>query len=206
MISFIVPVNDESELNANLLASPGICFHEVVQIKEATSAADAFYKGLERATASWIVYVHQDVLMPFGTAAALNVLTRTIDSDDEAHTIIGFVGLGKMPDGTVQPAGTIYDRGHLLDWARSDNAVSLDECCILLHRKCKYKLDPNLGWHLWATDLCLQAQADGHPPRIERHIMYHNSTLIQLPASFSVSAGVLKAKYPGKQIQSLNAI
>jgi len=206
VIGFIVPVNDEEVLANNLRTSPGLCFHEVTEVREATSAADAFYAGVKAATADWIVYVHQDVVLPVGACAALNLLTKTVKPEDAPTTIIGFCGIGYLANGTLDSAGTLWDRKKLLDWPRSDKAISIDEYCVLVNRGLKYFIDARLGWHLWATDLCLQALNDGHPARIERLLMRHNSTLGKLPPEFYHSAEILRAKYPTTDIRTLNGL
>jgi hypothetical protein len=62
-----------------------------------------------------------------------------------------------------------------------------------------HRIDPALGWHLWATDLCLAAICDHHVfPRIVRLPLFHNSrTGWQLPAAFHASAELLARKWAG---------
>ena len=63
----------------------------------------------------------------------------------------------------------------------------------------KVQPDPALGWHLWATDLCLQAETIAGVPvaKIIEIPLFHNSvTAHQLPQEFHHSAERLLAKYP----------
>jgi hypothetical protein len=77
--------------------------------------------------------------------------------------------------------------------------VSLDELAICLHRDSAVAIDPTLGWHLWATDLCLQAQhLAGRPiAQILDVPLFHNSVGdYQVPPEFNDSAVRLLGKYP----------
>jgi hypothetical protein len=74
----------------------------------------------------------------------------------------------------------------------------MDEFAIALHRDAAVCIDATLGWHLWATDLCLQAQqragqACGHVLEVP---LFHNSTTAySLPQAFHDSARVLLEKH-----------
>jgi hypothetical protein len=71
---------------------------------------------------------------------------------------------------------------------------------VAIHRDCAVSIDEQLGWHLWATDLCLQALGLGQRkwvPRILQVPLFHNSLNdYSLPAAFHQSAERLLAKYP----------
>jgi hypothetical protein len=59
-------------------------------------------------------------------------------------------------------------------------------------------IDAALGWHLWATDLCLQARARRGAAHILEVPLFHNSTTAYvLPDAFHASAQRLLDKYPG---------
>jgi hypothetical protein len=97
------------------------------------------------------------------------------------------------------PAGFVIDRLHRADHPASDTALSLDELAIVVARDSVHRIDPAIGWHLWATDLCLTA-IDTHKvfPRIVRLPLFHNSrTGWTLPAAFCDAAEKLLAKHPG---------
>ena len=68
-LSFVVCVNDELQLTANLLASPALSHrspHELIVIRGASSIGDAFNDALFRARNAMVVMVHQDVYLPLG--------------------------------------------------------------------------------------------------------------------------------------------
>jgi hypothetical protein len=93
----------------------------------------------------------------------------------------------------------VIDRRALFWHERSAGAVSLDELAVCLHRDSAVAIDASLGWHLWATDLCLQAQALAGRPiaQILSVPLFHNSVGdYRVPADFNVSAQRLLDKYP----------
>jgi hypothetical protein len=204
----VVPVNDEAALSRNVLASPGLeaIGAEIVLCRGAKSAAAAFQAGLKRTVRPWILFCHQDVFFPEGAGAAIERTLAEIHEADTGHTILGFCGMELDRRGEPVGAGTVVDRGHLLDWPESNAAISIDEFAVVLHRECKYKIDAELGWHLWATDLCLQAMADGRHARIVRVLLHHNSTLAVIPPEFHASGWRLVKKYPHRRIHTLNGI
>ena len=78
-------------------------------------------------------------------------------------------------------------------------AVSIDELAIVIARESLHRIDPALGWHLWATDLCLTAiTRHGVLPRLVRLPLFHNSSNdYVLPEAFHRSAATLAAKHAG---------
>jgi hypothetical protein len=115
---------------------------------------------------------------------------------------VGFAGLAEAVGGTpghTVMAGRVIDRLSLFDHGPSDRAVSIDEMAVALHADTPLRADPTLPWHLWATDLCIQARQlpAGHRPRILDVPLFHNSvTDFQLPQAFHDCANRLMAKHP----------
>jgi|SRR5580765_840512 len=201
MIDVVVPVNNEDEFMRNPRSSPGLSELSgyIVPVHEAKNAADAWDQGIARCTAPWIIFCHQDVWFPSGSGKAIEAILAKVPAQDEPYALFGTVGVGWRDAGPCW-AGTALDRGKLLDWPDSDSAVSIDELCVIMHRTCHYKIDPRLGWHLWGTDLCLQAMKAMHPAKIVRVLLHHNSTLTAIPNEFYSSAALLRKKYPERQI------
>lgn len=196
----LVPTNDERQLRLNVEASPGLaeCGARIVSCRGARSAADAVERARAQLQADWVLLCHQDVYFPQGFGHQLGALLAGIAPAERPRTLIGFIGLGAGPGGRGGvPAGFIVDRLHRADHAASDCAISIDEVALVVARDSLHRIDPALGWHLWATDLCLQALAvHGCMPRIVRAPLFHNShTGWTLPAAFLQSARVLAAKW-----------
>jgi hypothetical protein len=95
----------------------------------------------------------------------------------------------------------VIDRTRRFDHSGTDTAVSIDELAVALHRDCGLQLDPTLGWHLWATDLCLQAEYRAGKPaaRVIEIPLFHNSLSPHaLPPAFQSSATALMQAHPGR--------
>lgn len=198
----VVPTNEERQLRANVEASPGLreVAASVVSVRRAASPADAVAQARPHVATDWLLLAHQDVYFPSGFGAQLNAVLAAVPADERSRTVIGFVGIG-VDRATRQPvqAGHVIDRVHRADFAASDTALSIDELAIVLPRDAALAIDPALGWHLWATDLCLRLIAEQQCfARLVRLPLFHNSrTGWTLPAGFHEAAGRLLAKHPG---------
>jgi hypothetical protein len=201
-IAVVVAVTDDMQFNEFIMASPGLqeLDVDIISVHGAKNAAEAFNLGIEETDCPWIIYCHQDVYFPEGSGREIEKHIATLSKD----TVLGFAGLsGRLNSDDVENVGIVYSgRLGLLDFrGRRTDAISLDELAIVLNRDCKYKIDPKLGWHLWGTDLCLQAALDGCQARIERVLLTHRSSHDYignggLPAEFEESKRVLISRYP----------
>ena len=201
--SVIVPVNRPWQYELNTARSPGLqeVQAEVIAVQGASSAAEAYRMGAARAKHAWHVMAHQDVYFPVGTGFALAQQLGAMDAAGMQQVPIGFAGLDGVggPAGSVRHAGMVIDRRALFWHEASSAAVSLDELAICLHRESAVTIDATLGWHLWATDLCLQAQQLAGRPiaQILQVPLFHNSVGdYTVPDDFKDSAQRLLHKYP----------
>jgi hypothetical protein len=197
----LVPGNEERQLRANVEASPGLreVGARVITYRGARSAAEAFEQGRQQVQADWVLLCHQDIYFPAGFGRLLNAELCRIPPSERARTLLGFVGMGAPGQGQgFAPAGFVIDRLHRVDHPASNSAVSIDELAIVLSRDSLHRIDPALGWHLWATDLCLTAICQHRVlPRVLRLPLFHNSrTGWQLPEAFHASAATLLSKWP----------
>jgi len=197
--SVIVGANDARQYLDNVYASPGLkeVNAPITAIWDATSASDAFYTGLSQTVSPWLLFCHQDVVFPAGTGFEIEKLLEGVPE----QTILGFAGMSGEPNGPASNAGLVLDRGTLLDWPSTDTAISIDELAILIHRDSVCRIDPDLKWDLWATDLCLQVRLGGSCARIIRVLLHHNSrNQYVLPEAWFTSRKVLAVKYPQLKI------
>jgi hypothetical protein len=195
-ISVVVAVNRRLQHHLNVEASPGLAEigAEIIAVTGAASAADALEQGRARAKGDWIVYCHQDVYFPAGAGAALTRQADRLDEDGKGDRLVGFAGLAKDADGPPRHAGLVIDRMSLFDQPGTAQAVSIDELAVMVRRDGPHRIDPAMGWHLWATDLILAGAA---PAEIVRIPLFHNSLNDGvLPQAYQVSAAYLRAKYP----------
>lgn len=203
-ISVIVPVNRPWQYELNIARSPGLkeIGAEVIPVQGANSAAAAYTVAASRAQHAWHLLVHQDVYFPTGSGFALTRQLGALEAAGRTRGPIGFAGLASsdQADGSVRYAGMVVDRTHLFHHPCTEAALSIDECAVALHRDAAVSIDAHLGWHLWATDLCLQARARGNPLYLAAIIeapLFHNSTTTwTLPEAFRESAQRLLDKYP----------
>ncbi|MEQ1686487.1 MAG: hypothetical protein ABL916_22785 [Burkholderiaceae bacterium] len=200
--SVVVPTTRETQLRLNVEHSPGLreVDARIVSYRRARSPAEALEASLQHVTTDWVLLCHQDVYFPAGFGQRLNELLAGIAPEDAPRTLIGFAGMGvDAQKQGYEPAGFVIDRRHRFDHPASETAVSIDELAIVIARDSVHHIDPALGWHLWATDLCIEAICTHKVfPRIVRLPLFHNSSNDhQLPAAFHASAARLAAKHPG---------
>lgn len=203
-ISVIVPVNRPWQYDLNIARSPGLkeIGAEVIPVQAANSAAAAYAAAAPRAQHAWHLLAHQDVYFPTGSGFALARQFGALEAAGCTRGPVGFAGLASsgQADGSVRHAGMVIDRIHLFQHAGTEAALSIDEFAVALHRDAAVSIDGQLGWHLWATDLCLQARACGNPSDLATIIeapLFHNSTTPwSLPEAFQESARRLLDKYP----------
>jgi hypothetical protein len=197
----VVPTTRDAQLRVNVECSPGLreVGARVVSVRRAGSAADALQRALEHVHEDWVLLCHQDVYFPPSFGTQLAALLDAVPTEQRARTVIGFAGVGvDAATQRYQHAGFVIDRSSRFDNPANDAVVSIDELALVLPRESVLAIDRTLGWHLWATDLCLQAICTHRFfPRIVRLPLFHNShTDHTLPAAFHASAAALAAKYP----------
>lgn len=198
--SVIVPVNKSWQYELNIERSPGLkeINAELVPVFNATSAADAYQMGAAKAKNIWKIIAHQDVYFPSGTGVAIARHLGDLSAKGATADAVGFAGLGAGTDRRNEIAGMVVDRSRLLKYPQSDNAISIDEFAVALHSEAKVEIDAGIGWHLWATDLCLQSKENSsrHTSRVIKIPLFHNSTNdYHLPPDFYRSLEFLFNKH-----------
>jgi hypothetical protein len=172
-LGFVTCASNPKVLEERLLSSPclrsGGC--PLTVYFNASSAADGFNAAMRVAGSahesppagfSWLVWVHQDVFLPQDWD------TRFKQSLEEALlkfpqlAVVGAYGLAGAGAGS-QRAGHVLDRGALLREPTPLPCLvdSIDELLFAVRVDTGLRLDPALGFDFYATDLVLQAQAQG---------------------------------------------
>jgi SAM-dependent methyltransferase len=203
----VVPVSRGWQLNLNLARSPGLAEigAPVVCVEGATSAADAWARGARQLDTPWTIMAHQDVYFPRGSGYALAAALAELEARGRTHMPVGFAGLVADP---VDPArqryaGLVVDRRTLFDHRGASDAISMDELAVAMHRDSPLAIDPSLGWHLWATDLCLQTERRAGRPDAEllEIPLFHNSVGdYVVPPEFHASAARLLEKHTDRRV------
>jgi SAM-dependent methyltransferase len=197
-LSFVACVSNEQTLHDNLLSSR--CFgadspHELLLFRDCQSAAEGLNAGLTRARHDLVVCVHQDVYLPEGWP---QWLWRQYTMATEMFGPVGVLGVfgTACEDGRPRHAGHVLDRDRMLAVGTLPSRVdTLDEVLVAIPRGTPLRFDPELGFHLYAADLCLSAKQHGLAAVAIDAPCFHNSLLVDLPPSFAPSAARFAAKW-----------
>jgi hypothetical protein len=113
-LSFIACVTSDELLRSNLLASPCLGLgsgHEVILIKNCSSAADGLNFGIGRASADWLIGAHQDVFSPEGWDRRLDDQLREAQRQFGPVGVAGVYGVGPYRDYVPAHRDSILDFG-----------------------------------------------------------------------------------------------
>ncbi len=203
-LSFVVCCSDEAVLERDLLASRcggADSPHEVIVVKNAPSAAAGLNLGLDRARNHLVVCVHQDVYLPAIWDRLMRRQYRTADRRFGPIGVAGVYGVGPVQYGPGGPAarriGWVEDRGRVLSEGPGLPAAvaTLDELLLIVRRDSPLRFDPDLGFHLYGADLCLQASESGLAVVALGAPCRHNSRSVGLPEAFVASARAFARKW-----------
>ncbi len=203
-LSFVACISDDELLQSNLLASPclsQVSPREVILVKSCKSAADGLNLGVSRAKAGWVVCVHQDVALPSGWDHKLLEQLQAAERQFGPIGVAGVYGVGPAIQQNGQFAanriGQVVDRGRILHERPKLPArvATLDELLLIVPRNTPLRFDPELGFHLYGADLCLQAAEQGLAVVALEAPCHHNSQTIGLPEPFFKSAETFARKW-----------
>lgn len=172
-ISFVTCATNLQILGERLLSSPCLKAggYPLTVHFNAPSAAHGFNATLKaereksstgRRGTSWLVWVHQDVFLPQGWDLAFEKALVETQKAFSRLAVVGVYGLAGA-GASARRAGNVLDRGKLLREPAHlpCRADSLDELLFAVQTDTGLQLDPALGFDFYATDLVLQAQAQG---------------------------------------------
>ena len=196
-LTFVACVNDDAQLEANLARSPCLRdgVHELLVFRDAASAAEGLNAGMARARHPFVVLVHQDVYLPEGWPARMVAQWRSASSQGGP---VGIAGVFGVKDRRVpfDATGRVVHRDRLLDHRRLPTDVDgLDEVLMVVPKDTPLRVDPALGWHLYGTDLALQAQQRGLRAVVVDAPCHHNSLTGRVPVHYRRSERVLARKW-----------
>ena len=183
----VVAANHESLLQACLLSSPAIRDAGQVMVQRGYgSAGQAYNAGLAKANSEIVVFAHQDVYLPAGWDDCLNAAISRLSSRDPQWAVMGVFGISSAR----KRHGYMYCTGlqKILGQPFQDpmECLSLDEVLLVLRRSSGLSFDEQLpGFHLYGTDLCLEAQRRGLNAYIVPAFCVHNTAGMKfLPRAF----------------------
>lgn len=197
---FVAGVNNIDTLARRLWSSP--CLHSgrwpLVAHFNAVSAADAFNSVIDsaayRSQARWLVWVHQDVVLPQGWDVQFQAAIAQARPLFPHLAVVGIYGVeGRGP--AARRVGHVIDRGALLREppALPSAADSLDELLFAVRMDSGLRLDAALGFDFYATDLALQARERGLQTAVVNACCEHWSSTPALPP------------FPGRTVERVRA-
>lgn len=142
-----------------------LCTNKQVQLKPINNTANnysipsAYNTALNSCDAEILVFVHQDVIFPSDWLENLDNQIKEIEKFDKKWGVLGIIGVKK----NGRFAGHILDPHTNYRIGKLPTSVStLDEVCLIIRRSSGLSFDSELGgYHLYGTDICLQAQKMG---------------------------------------------
>lgn len=196
--SLVVSSNSEEVLQSTLLGSGETNLAEEVIIERgASSAAIAYNSGADKATGDILVFAHQDVYLPIGWSSALFKCVSQLAEINCDWGVAGIYGVKESGKGV----GHVYSTGlkKFVGESFTDpiQVSSVDEMIIIVRRTTGLRFDEKLpGFHLYGTDICLEAEKRGMRNFVLPCFALHNSVGIKyLPFSFWRSYMYLRNKW-----------
>lgn len=199
-LAVIVPLTNEPLAALNAARSPGFTEIDarVMPLRGGTSAAAVCRAAAAQSSADWFLFCREELYFPSGSGNRIAALLASIDPADAPGTAIGFAGIA-LDSGAPARSGRFVEQFRLVDEPATDRAVSIADCAVLMHRDLVAAIDPDLGWHLWATDLCLQSIERGRYARVARvPFLWNAIDEVTAEVTRGPAATALARKYPGR--------
>ena len=199
----IVAFNNDQTLRQNLLASPAIGDKCQVITKQGFSCAgQALNAGIAEAAHEVMVFAHQDIILPPGWTSDLDRAISILSEEDPNWGVVGMAGVENNPRQEFR--GYCYSTGLRTilgqPFPKPVAVASLDEIVLVVRRSSGLKFDEKLpGFHLYGTDMCLEAKRRGMQSYVASAFCIHNTNGIQyLPADFWRGYFYLRDKWFGE--------
>lgn len=196
--SLIVAVDDDQVLKQTLLRSPAIDARCEILLKRGyKSAGKAYNAGISDASNEILVFAHQDVYLPADWPDKLSRALTRLGSLDFRWSVLGVYGLTRAgrAKGHVYSTGLAKELGEPFD--EIVPAQSLDEMLLVLRRSSGLIFDDRLpGFHLYGTDICMEARRRSMKAYLIPAFCLHNSKGLKcLPMAFWRSYFYLRRKW-----------
>jgi hypothetical protein len=198
--SLVSAVNDEQVLRHTLLPSPAVqhgC--QLITKRGFSCAGKAYNEGLAEAEHDIVVFAHQDVYLPGTWLAGLVFSLRALERLDPKWGVLGSFGVARS--NPPEPKGFCYSTGLRKILGQPFHspmaARSLDELVLVVRKSSGLHFDERLpGFHLYGTDICLQAEAGNMGSYIIPAFCIHNANgIVRLPSDFWRAYFYLRRKW-----------
>lgn len=186
-VCFIAACNDERVLRSCLLASPDFGAGVQVSVQcDACTAAQAYNQGIANTQAEVMVFLHQDVFLSAGWLAGLHSALAWLEKADPHWGVLGVYGVAADGRrlGWTYSTGLGQVLGH--PFPTPQPVRTLDEMVLVIRRNSGLRFDEGLpGFHMYGTDICLEAEQRGLRNYVIPCFALHNSNgLRYLPGAF----------------------
>lgn len=198
-ISFIIPVSNEEILHQNFLASElfqSQGWHQMIFQKNFDSAGKAYNDGMKRSYYEMVICCHQDVLLPANWLVDLKRSLDYLAHHDPNWGVLGCYGVTQKG----HHVGHLYSHGWGVLGKPFDTPIevqTLDEVVLIVRKSAGLRFDEGLPhFHLYGTDICLQAQQIGLKCYAISAFCIHNTNqIVELPDQFFDCYFYLKKKW-----------
>jgi len=159
------------------MGSPGArSASEVILQRGFSSAASAYNAGIEKAATDVLVFPHQDVYLPGNWPSALAQALESLSKMDPNWGVLGVWGVRS----SGKEVGDLYCTGLGRRLGESFEAPlevrSLDESLLVVRKSSGLKFDESMtGYHLYGTDICLEAVRQGMKAYAISALCIHNT-------------------------------
>lgn len=185
--SLVVACSSTAVLEANLLGSVEV--RKAVDIavqKGSKSTAIAYNAGMDACRSDLIVFAHQDIYLPKGWAQHFEKSVDQLSEGDPNWGVVGIYGITNSGLGVGYTYSTGLGRFVGRPFSHPIEVRTLDEIILIIRRSRGLRFDESLpGFHLYGTDICLQAEERGMKNYVIPCFALHNSCGIRwLPWGF----------------------
>ena len=161
--SIVAAVSNEAVLKSCLLNSPDVSSVSEVLLQRGYSSAPAAYNAaMDNATTDVLVFAHQDVYLPQNWGHQMERCLDWLSVHDPQWAVAGVWGRSAsgVRNGHVYCAGLGQELG--TPFASPIEIRVLDELLLIIRKSSGVRFDEALqGFHLYGTDICLEAQRRG---------------------------------------------
>jgi len=198
-LSFVVAINNKDVYEKNILASPVFQKghqHEIIARYDFPSVSLAYNSVIDEVKNNILVFIHQDVYLPEGWDKRL---INTISSLKNGGVNLGVIGCYGVSSKGLR-FGHIFSNGLRKELGKTSTpqvVKSIDELLLCFMKSSGLRFDPLMPhFHLYGTDICLEAEKRGLTNYAISNFCVHNSLPVKkLPKEFWECAEYIRKKW-----------
>jgi glycosyltransferase involved in cell wall biosynthesis len=174
--TLVSPVNDPAVAESCLLKSRLESRFQVLLQRGYSSAAEAYNNALDFAAHDVVIFAHQDVFIPPGWIEHFEAILRKLHASDPCWGVLGVYGVRKNGTGRGWLYSTGLDRVVGDPFNMPEEVRTLDEVLLIIRKSSGLRFDEGLpGFHMYGTDICLEAERKGLTNYAIPCFVVHNS-------------------------------